>query len=55
MRTLPIGLRFFIEESGAQLHYMMAAALMAVAPVVLLFFIAQRQFIEGIALTGTKG
>lgn len=55
MRTLPIGLRFFIEESGAQLHYMMAAALMAVAPVILLFFIAQRQFIEGIALTGTKG
>jgi multiple sugar transport system permease protein len=55
MRTLPIGLRFFIEESGAQLHYMMAAALMAVAPVILLFLVAQRQFIEGIALTGTKG
>jgi multiple sugar transport system permease protein len=55
MRTLPIGLRFFIEEAGAQLHYMMAAALMAVAPVILLFLIAQRQFIEGIALTGSKG
>jgi len=54
MRTLPIGLRFFIEESGAQLHYMMAGALMAVAPVVLLFLVAQRQFIEGISLTGTK-
>jgi multiple sugar transport system permease protein len=55
MRTLPIGLRFFIEESGAQLNYMMAGALMAVAPVVLLFLVAQRQFIEGISLTGTKG
>jgi multiple sugar transport system permease protein len=55
MRTLPIGLRFFIEESGAQLHYMMAASLMAVAPVILLFLIAQRQFIEGISLTGSKG
>ena len=55
MRTLAIGLRFFIDESGAQFHYMMAASLMAVAPIVLIFFIAQRQFIEGIALTGLKG
>lgn len=55
MRTLPIGLRFFVEESGAQYHYMMAAALMAVAPVVALFLVAQKQFIEGIALSGMKG
>lgn len=55
MRTLPIGLRFFIEETGAQLNYMMAGALMAVAPVVALFFVLQRQFIEGVALSGTKG
>ncbi|MCB9452816.1 MAG: carbohydrate ABC transporter permease [Anaerolineaceae bacterium] len=55
MRTLPIGLRFFVEESGAQLNYMMAGALMAVIPIILLFFAAQRQFIEGIAMTGTKG
>lgn len=55
MRTLPIGLRFFVEEAGAQYHYMMAAALLAIAPVILLFFAAQRQFIEGIALTGLKG
>lgn len=55
MRTLAIGLRFFIDESGAQFHYMMAAALMAVAPVIAVFFLAQRQFIEGIALTGIKG
>jgi multiple sugar transport system permease protein len=55
MRTLAIGLRFFIDESGAQFHYMMAAALMAVFPIIIIFFIAQKQFIEGIALTGTKG
>ena len=55
MRTLPIGLRFFVEESGAQLNYMMAGALMAVIPIILLFFVAQRQFIEGIARTGSKG
>lgn len=54
MRTLPIGLRFFVEESGSHLHLMMAGAVMAVAPILLLFFLAQRQFIEGIAMTGSK-
>ncbi|MBK8137409.1 MAG: carbohydrate ABC transporter permease [Chloroflexi bacterium] len=55
MRTLPIGLRFFVEESGAQLNYTMAGALMAVIPIILLFFMVQKRFIEGIAMTGTKG
>lgn len=55
MRTLPIGLRFFVEESGTQFHFMMAAALMAVVPVIGLFLVAQKQFIEGMALSGLKG
>jgi len=55
MRTLPIGLRYFVSEAGNQFHYMMAAALMAVAPVLAVFFAAQKQFIEGISLTGLKG
>jgi len=55
MRTLPVGLRFFVEESGSQLNLMMAGAVMAVVPILLLFFMAQRQFIEGIAMTGSKG
>jgi multiple sugar transport system permease protein len=55
MRTLPIGLRFFVEESGAQLNYMMAGAVMAVVPVLFVFFFVQKQFIEGIAMSGTKG
>jgi multiple sugar transport system permease protein len=54
MRTLPIGLRFFIEETGAQLHYMMAGSLMAIAPIIALFFAVQKQLIEGIALSGMK-
>lgn len=55
MRTLPIGLRFFVEESGSQLNLMMAGAVMAVVPIILLFFMAQKQFIEGISMTGSKG
>lgn len=55
MRTLPIGLRFFVEEAKTQYQYMMAASLITVAPVIALFFAAQKQFIEGITLTGLKG
>lgn len=33
---------------------MMAGALVGIAPVMLLFCVAQRQFIEGIALSGVK-
>jgi len=33
----------------------MAAGLIVIAPVILLFFLAQRTFVEGIATTGMKG
>ena len=33
---------------------MMAGALVSIAPIILVFFFAQKQFIEGIALTGVK-
>jgi len=33
----------------------MAASVVVVAPIVLLFFVAQKTFIEGIATTGIKG
>jgi len=34
---------------------MMAASLVVMLPIVVLFFFAQRAFIEGITLTGMKG
>jgi ABC-type glycerol-3-phosphate transport system permease component len=34
---------------------MMAAATVAMAPCVLLFFLAQRWFVQGIVITGVKG
>jgi multiple sugar transport system permease protein len=33
----------------------MAATVMVMAPIILIFFLAQRAFIEGITLTGVKG
>jgi multiple sugar transport system permease protein len=56
MRTLQIGLRYFINaEGGNEWNLLMAASVITVAPVLVAFFFAQKQFIEGIALTGIKG
>lgn len=54
MRTLMVGLQTFVEDAGSKFHLMMAASTMAILPVVILFFVLQRFFIEGIARTGLK-
>ena len=57
MRTLPIGLRYFVSQQGggSEWHYLMAASLIVMLPVLIVFFAAQKQFIEGIARSGIKG
>ena len=52
-----LGLYTFQTSRGATVEWnlMMAAALVTRFPIILLFFITQRYFIEGIALTGLKG
>lgn len=54
MRTLMVGLQTFNEEGSINFHLLMAASTMAIMPVVLIFFLMQRYFIEGIARTGLK-
>jgi len=41
-------------EMGTEYHLLMAAATMAVVPVLILFLLAQKQFIQGIARTGLR-
>lgn len=54
--TLALGLQFFQSKSGGtQWHYLMAASTLVVLPVIVLFFLAQRTFIEGISMSGLKG
>jgi ABC-type glycerol-3-phosphate transport system permease component len=53
--TVSIGLRMFQDQFGTQLELLMAAALIHILPTIILFFVAQRYFIKGIALTGLKG
>jgi multiple sugar transport system permease protein len=54
MRTLMVGLQTFNEEQSGSSHLLMAAATIAVMPVVALFFVLQRFFVAGIGRTGFK-
>jgi len=53
-RTLALGLAHLRGTQGTEWGLLMAASMLMVLPALLLFFFAQRFFIEGIALTGTK-
>jgi multiple sugar transport system permease protein len=53
--TLSVGIRWFVNASGTQFHLMMGASTLALLPVIIVFFVAQKQFVQGIALTGIKG
>lgn len=56
MRTLPIGLRFFMEGEGSgEWQYLMVAATLIVVPPLVVFLILQRYFVRGISMTGIKG
>jgi ABC-type glycerol-3-phosphate transport system permease component len=52
---ISVGLQSFVSEAGPETNLWMAGAAIAMLPVLLLYFLAQRQFIEGIATTGLKG
>jgi len=54
MRPIMVGLLSFQNEWGTQPRLLMAAATFSVLPILLLFFILQRYFIQGIARAGIK-
>jgi ABC-type glycerol-3-phosphate transport system permease component len=53
--TLAVGLRWFTGRHGTEFHLLMAGALLMTAPMIVAFFLAQKHFVRGIALTGIKG
>lgn len=55
MRTLPLGLALFAGRYLQRLDLQMAASVLTVLPMVIVFFVLQRRFVEGITLTGLKG
>jgi multiple sugar transport system permease protein len=53
--TLTIALSEFTQRHGTEWNLTMAAAILFMLPVIVLFFLAQRVFVEGVTLTGVKG
>ena len=55
LKTIQLGLRMFITQYSADYNLIMAAALISLIPVCVLFLSMQRFFIEGVATSGLKG
>ncbi|KRF09629.1 sugar ABC transporter ATP-binding protein [Paenibacillus sp. Soil766] len=53
--TVPLGLTNYIDEMGTDYTLMMAASVSAVLPIILIFILAQRWFVEGVVSSGIKG
>lgn len=54
-KTLQIGLRMFIGQYSSEYGLIMAASVISLIPVLIVFLVFQRYFVEGIASTGVKG
>jgi multiple sugar transport system permease protein len=55
LKTVSLGLQIFIGQYTSQMNLMMAASSVAILPMIVVFFFAQRYFIEGITFSGLKG
>ena len=54
-KTLRIGLRMFISQYSSEYGLIMAASVLSLIPVLVVFLSLQKYFVEGIAATGVKG
>lgn len=54
-RPLGVGLWTFVSEAGPETQLLMAGAVITIIPVLIVYFITQKSFTEGIATSGLKG
>lgn len=54
LRTLPIGLKYLVQESSSEYQLMMAASLMAIVPILIVYIFTEKQFVRSLTLTGLK-
>lgn len=54
LRVIQVGLSYFSSEAGTRWGPLMAASTMTILPLVIMYFLAQRQFVESQAMTGMK-
>jgi multiple sugar transport system permease protein len=53
--TAPVGLALFVVQNRTSWNLLFAGSVIATIPMIIVFVIFQRKFIQGIALTGVKG
>ena len=55
MRTLAVGLKYLISEASSAYQLMMAAALMSIAPLIIVYILCEKNFVRSMTMTGLKG
>jgi len=55
LKTIQIGLRMFISQYSAEYGLIMAASVVSIIPVLIVFLAVQKYFVQGIATSGIKG
>lgn len=55
LKTIQIGLRMFITQYSAEYGLIMAASVVVLIPVLIVFLSLQKHFVQGVAATGVKG
>jgi ABC-type glycerol-3-phosphate transport system permease component len=55
MRTIPVGLSSFQGQYSTEWHLLMAGSVIALLPVLLIYILAQKWFVQGITLSGMGG
>jgi multiple sugar transport system permease protein len=55
LRTLPLGLQAFQGQYSTQWHLLMAASLLMLLPIVIIFLVGQRFFVSGMTVGAVKG
>ncbi len=55
MFTIAVGLQMFHSEYDTEFHLLMAASTALTVPIIVIFYLVQRTFIQGITLTGLQG
>jgi multiple sugar transport system permease protein len=55
LRPIQVGIAAFITDAGTQVQLLLAAVTISIAPIIVLYLVLQRWFIEGIATIGIQG
>ncbi len=54
-KTIQLGLKMFISQYSSDYGLIMAGSVLSLIPVIIMFLILQKYFVEGVATTGLKG